>query len=156
MANNLKRFSPSARRVLSLAQEEAEYLQNGIIDTDHILTGMMREEQGAAGKILRALGANALLIQALVEHTRRSDTPRMATTSPELSDDVKHMLEAAAAEATRRSQTTIDTTHLLWGLLDQRRSAAVSLLQQLNVQPGEVRARLETAFEQGDDNSGDG
>jgi len=52
----MERFTQRARRVLSLAQEEAERLQHNYIGTEHLLLGLIREEGGVAGRVLRELG----------------------------------------------------------------------------------------------------
>jgi len=49
----MERFTQRARRVLSLAQEEAERLQHNYIGTEHLLLGLIREEGGVAGRVLR-------------------------------------------------------------------------------------------------------
>ena len=53
MSDKMQRFTQRARRVLSLAQEEAERLRHGAIGTEHLLLGLMREEGGVAGRVLR-------------------------------------------------------------------------------------------------------
>jgi hypothetical protein len=56
MVDKMERFSQRARRVLSLAHEEAERLQHDYIGTEHLLIGLVREEGGIAGRVLRELG----------------------------------------------------------------------------------------------------
>ena len=55
-SKNWERFTQRARRVLSLAQEEAERLNHSYIGSEHVLIGLLREEGGVAGKVLRELG----------------------------------------------------------------------------------------------------
>ena len=56
MADKMERFTQRARRVLSLAHEEAERLHHNYIGTEHLLLGLIREEGGVAGRVLRELG----------------------------------------------------------------------------------------------------
>ena len=66
MPNKMERFTQRARRVLSLAQEEAERLQHHQIGTEHLLLGLMREEGGVAGRVLRDLGLDLRRVEELV------------------------------------------------------------------------------------------
>ena len=67
MANKLDRFTQRARRVLAFAQEEAERLNHSYIGTEHLLLGLLREETGVAGKVLRDLNVNSERVTELVE-----------------------------------------------------------------------------------------
>jgi ATP-dependent Clp protease ATP-binding subunit ClpA len=75
MANKMERFTQRARRVLSLAQEEAERLQHNYIGTEHLLLGLMREEGGVAGRVLCDLGAEHRRVEELVERMTRATPP---------------------------------------------------------------------------------
>ena len=69
MPNKMERFTQRARRVLSLAQEEAERLQHNYIGTEHLLLGLIREEGGVAGRVLRELGLEQRRVEEL-DHRR--------------------------------------------------------------------------------------
>ena len=100
MSNKMERFTQRARRVLSLAQEEAERLQHSQIGTEHLLLGLMREDGGVAGRVLRELGLEARKVEDLV--TRAADSSdRAATEALELSAETKKVLELAVDEARR-------------------------------------------------------
>src|SRR5215216_3587204 len=81
--NKMERFTQRARRVLSLAQEEAERLQHNYIGTEHLLLGLIREEGGVAGRVLRELGLEQRRVEELVERMTRAST-RTSTLQPEL------------------------------------------------------------------------
>lgn len=70
MSDQPQKFTQDARRVLSLAQEEAEQQDHKSIDTKHLLLGLLREEQGVAGEVLRALGLDVRQVEALLRKTR--------------------------------------------------------------------------------------
>ncbi|HRF94365.1 MAG TPA: Clp protease N-terminal domain-containing protein, partial [Aggregatilineales bacterium] len=74
MANKMERFTQRARRVLGLAQEEAERLNHNYIGTEHLLLGLMREEGGVAGRVLRDLGLEPRRVEELVERLTRAST----------------------------------------------------------------------------------
>ena len=63
----MERFTQRARRVLSLAHQEAERMRHNYIGTEHLLLGLMREDGGAAGRVLRELGLDVKTVQALIE-----------------------------------------------------------------------------------------
>ena len=67
MADKMERFTQRARRVLSLAHEEAERLHHNYIGTEHLLLGLIREEGGIAGRVLRDLGVVAAVGRGLVD-----------------------------------------------------------------------------------------
>src|SRR3990167_4344642 len=63
----MERFTQRARRVLSLSQEEAERMHHAYIGTEHLLLGLLREEGGVAGRVLRELGVETKRVQEMVE-----------------------------------------------------------------------------------------
>jgi len=63
----MERFTQRARRVLSLAHQEAERMRHNYIGTEHVLLGLIREEGGVAGRVLRELGLEAERVQEIVE-----------------------------------------------------------------------------------------
>lgn len=149
---NMERIQPNARQALSYAQDEAEYLQNSAIDTEHVLVGLVREEHGIAGRVLRELGASREIVQTIVEQMSRSPMPRMSSAQPELSPGVKRMLELAVDEARRMSHHTIDTQHLLLGLLRLNRDKVLEVLRYLHIDPDIVRRRIYQEMERGEGN----
>ena len=65
--SGMERFTQRARRVLSLAHQEAERMRHSYIGTEHLLLGLIREEGGVAGRVLRELGLEAERVQEMVE-----------------------------------------------------------------------------------------
>lgn len=138
MANKMERFTQRARRVLSLAQEEAERLQHNYIGTEHLLLGLIREEGGVAGRVLRELGLDQRRVEELVERMTRATT-RTTSVQPELSPGTKRVLELAVDEARRMGHHYIGTEHLLLGLVRLTEGVAIDILKRLGVSPEEVR-----------------
>ncbi|MEP7293189.1 MAG: ATP-dependent Clp protease ATP-binding subunit [Chloroflexota bacterium] len=134
----MERFTQRARRVLSLAQEEAERLQHNYIGTEHLLLGLIREEGGVAGRVLRELGLEQRRVEELVERMTRAST-RTSTLQPELSPGTKRVLELAVDEARRMGHHYIGTEHLLLGLVRLTEGVAIDILKRLGVSPEEVR-----------------
>jgi ATP-dependent Clp protease ATP-binding subunit ClpC len=138
VADKMERFTQRARRVLSLAQEEAERLQHGQISTEHLLLGLMREDGGVAGRVLRELGLDPRRVEELV--IRLSDSGSRAPGAPlDLSAGTKKVLELAVDEARRMGHHYIGTEHLLLGLVRQQEGVAIDVLRRLGISPEEVR-----------------
>jgi ATP-dependent Clp protease ATP-binding subunit ClpC len=143
----MERFTQRARRVLSLAQEEAERLQHGQIGTEHLLLGLMREEGGVAGRVLRDLGLDPRRVEELVVRLTDSGERRSAA-SLELSIGTKKVLELAVDEARRMGHHYIGTEHLLLGLVRQQDGVAIEVLRRLGVSPEEVRRQTRRVLQE--------
>ena len=148
MPNRMERFSQRARRVLSLAQEEAERLGSQTIDTDHMLLGLMREEGGLAARVLIGLGSQLVQVQALVEDRSGEEQERVGRVAADLSADTKKSLELAVDEARRLTHDYIRTEHLLLGLLRLPNSRAANILRQLDIDAEGIRRHIMQALQQ--------
>jgi Clp amino terminal domain, pathogenicity island component len=136
--NKMERFTQRARRVLSLAQEESERLKHNYIGTEHLLLGLLREEGGVAGRVLRDLGLELHRVQDLVEELTDT-TSRFPPVPAELSPGTKRVLELAVDEARRMGHHYIGTEHLILGLVRQSDGVAIDVLKRLDIRPEEVR-----------------
>jgi len=138
-SKNWERFTQRARRVLSLAQEEAERLNHSYIGSEHVLIGLLREEGGVAGRVLRELGLDAARVQAMVERLSGGPGTRTPFTKIELSPSTKRLLELAVEEARRMGQHYISTEHLLLGLARQNGGLALDVLRKFGISPEQIR-----------------
>src|SRR5262245_55035657 len=143
----MERFTQRARRVLSLAQEEAERLRHNYIGTEHLLLGLLREEGGVAGRVLRDLGLEQRRVEELVEELTRA-TARTTNTALDLSPGTKRVLELAVDEARRMGHHYIGTEHLLLGLVRQSEGVAIDVLKRLGVSPEEVRRQTRRVLQE--------
>src|SRR5689334_20822425 len=98
MPNKIERFTQRARRVLSLAQEEAEKLKHRSIGTGHFLLGLIREDAGVAGHVLRGLHVQYEAALPIVRELAAGEERQPGSTL-DLSPDTKRLLEQAVAEA---------------------------------------------------------
>ena len=147
MPNKMERFTQRARRVLSLAQEEAERLQHYQIGTEHLLLGLMREEGGVAGRVLRDLGLDLRRVEELVTRLSTADE-RRPSSQLDLSPGTKKVLELAVDEARRMGHHYIGTEHLLLGLVRQQEGIALDVLRRLGVSPEEVRRQTSKVLQE--------
>ena len=77
-------FTPRAKKVLEFSVEEAQLLNSDAIGTEHILLGLIREEEGVAGKVLTNLGVNLVLIrEAILNFAENNDEEKEEKTSPQ-------------------------------------------------------------------------
>ena len=137
-SKNWERFTQRARKVLSLAQEEAERLSHNYIGSEHILVGLLLEDGGVAGRVLRELGLEVARVQAMVERLSGVGE-RTPFSKVELSPSTKRILELAIDEARRMGQHYISTEHLLLGLVRQNEGLAMDVMRRFGVTPDQVR-----------------
>ncbi len=137
-SKNWERFTQRARRVLSLAQEEAERLNHNYIGSEHLLIGLLREEGGVAGRVLREVGLEVSRVQAMVERMVGTGT-RTPFTKIELAPTTKRVLELAVEEARRMGQHYISTEHLLLGLARQNDGTVSDILKKFGVTAEQIR-----------------
>lgn len=145
--NKMERFTQRARRVLSLAQEEAERLRHNYIGTEHLLLGLLREEGGVAGRVLRDLGLETPRVEELVEELTRA-TARTTNTTAELSPGTKRVLELCVDEARRMGHHYIGTEHMLLGLVRQSEGVAIEVLKRFSISPEEVRRQTRRVLQE--------
>jgi len=140
MADNFDRFTKRARQALSMAQEEARRMNHGYIGTEHLLLGLIREEEGIAARVLTDLGLSTNQMRRAVE--RMVGRGERLVPGLQLSEQTKRMIELAIDEARRLGHHYIGTEHLLLALLRTQDSMAVAILESLNVNREIVRRRV--------------
>ena len=138
MADRFDKFTERARRVLTLAQEEAQRFNHNYIGTEHLLLGLVREGDGVAAKVLANLGVELNKVRSAVEFIiGRGD--RQSTGEIGLTPRAKKVIELAVDEARRLSHSYIGTEHLLLGLVREGEGIAAGVLESLGVNLERVR-----------------
>src|SRR5512139_2383702 len=99
MADKFDRFTKRARRVLTLAQEEAQRLNHNYIGTEHLLLGLVREENGVAVRVLRDLGVDPRQVRERVERTVGRGQRATFNNKLSLTPRTKRVIELAVDEA---------------------------------------------------------
>jgi len=142
MPSRFEKFSERARRVLTLAQEEAQHFNHTYIGTEHILLGLLREDEGVGAKVLANLGVGLNKARSAVEFIiGRGDKP--STGEIGLTPRAKRVIELAIDEARHLGHNYIGTEHLLLGLLREGGGVASDVLDSFGITL--ERARAETS-----------
>ncbi len=142
----MDRFTQRARRVLSLAHQEAERMRHNYIGTEHLLLGLIREEGGVAGRVLRELGLEANRVQEIVE--RLTGPGQYRGGKLDLSPGTQQVLEYAVDEARRMGHHYIGTEHLLLGLVRYGEGIALDVLRKLGVTPEQIRRQTRRVLQE--------
>ncbi len=140
MSDKLDRFTKRARRVLTLAQEEALRLNHNYIGTEHLLLGLVREENSVAVKVLKELGVEPGQVVRAVERTVGRGE-RAPFGKPSLAPRTKRVIELAVEEARMMGHHYIGTEHLLLGLVREGEGIAVNVLRGLGINLDRVRTQ---------------
>ena len=147
MGSRFEKFSERARRVLSLAQEEAQRFNHNYIGTEHILLGLVRETEGVAARVLANLGVDLNKVRSAVESIiGRGERPAQGEIG--LTPRAKKVVELAVDEARRMNHTYIGTEHLLIGLLREGEGVAAGVLESLGVTLDKVRSETHRILSQ--------
>jgi ATP-dependent Clp protease ATP-binding subunit ClpC len=139
-----ERFTDRARRVLTLAQEEARLLGHSFIGTEHILLGLMREGEGVAAEAIGSFGISLEAARAKIcEYVGSVPVSAgVSRGSPPFTPRAKKVLELSLREALQLGDHSIDTHHILLGLLREGEGVAAQALVSLGADLGVARHRV--------------
>ncbi|MGQ9491475.1 MAG: ATP-dependent Clp protease ATP-binding subunit [Anaerolineae bacterium] len=138
MSDKLERFTKHARQVLQIAQEEAVRLNHNYVGTEHLLLGLVKEENGLASRALRELGVTPADITRQVERMAPK-SPRPPFGKPTLTPRTKRVIEIAVEEAKQMGHSYIGTEHLLLGLSREGEGIAAEVLRSMGISLEAVR-----------------
>ncbi len=134
------KFTERARKVLTLAREEAQRLQHNYIGTEHLLLGLIEEGGGVAGRTLSSLGVELDAARARVEALIGKGN-QVVSGEIGLTPRAKKTIELAVDEARRMYHHYLGTEHLLLGLLREGEGVAVKVLQDMGLDVEKVGQR---------------
>lgn len=147
MADRFDKFTERARKILSLAQEEAQRLNHNYIGTEHILLALVRENDCVAARVLSNLGVELNKARSAVEFIiGRGDRAPAGETG--LTTRARKVIELAVDEARRFNHHYIGTEHLLLGLLREGEGVGASVLESLGVNLERARAEVSRVLSQ--------
>jgi ATP-dependent Clp protease ATP-binding subunit ClpC len=134
-------FTESAKRALTMAHEEAERSHHPFIGSEHLLLGVLREDEGLAAKVLNNLGVEPTTVRSAIEsvlgRNQRVIIQQIVPTSR-----VKKVIEISFVEARRMGDNYVGTEHLLLGLLIDGEGVAAHILGDLGANLEAVREQL--------------
>src|SRR5690348_8525629 len=137
-----EKFTERAKKVLTLAQEEAERSHRSYIGTEHLLLGLLRESDGLAHRVLAALGVEVANVRQIIESVIGRDE-RIVLQQIIPTSRVKKVIELSFEEARRMGHQYVGTEHLLLGLLLEGEGIAARVLNDLGVTLTRARAEIE-------------
>lgn len=134
------RFTDDSKQVLRYARTAAQRMAHNYVGTEHILLGLVLNEDGAAGQMLRDLGlTTANVTRALENIVGLGMTPDADLI---LTRKMKQAMEFAVTESKRLNRNYVGTEHILLGILQQRDSMAVQVLESMDVDPTALIERI--------------
>ena len=135
------KFTPRAEEVLRLSQEAAEEMGHGYVGSEHLLLGLIREEEGIAHRVLSEYGVTDEMVCDVLQ---RSVGKGLSGTAPSqgLTPRAKSVVELAVSEAARMGSSYIGTEHLLMGILREGGNMALRILRTMGVDPKKMYSSI--------------
>ena len=136
-----KRYTEKAKKAIMIAQEEAINLNHDYIGTEHILIGLLKEEEGVASQVLKQLGVN---VDKVVEEVERlvGKGEYQQVGEVTFTPRAKKVLELASQEASQLKNNYIGTEHILLGLIKEGSGVAVRILTDLGISLDNVYSEI--------------
>ncbi len=131
------KFTPRAEEVLRLSQEAAEDLGHGYVGSEHLLLGLIREEEGIAHRVLSEFGVTDEMVCSVLQRSVGKGVSGAAP-SQGLTPRAKSVVELAVSEASRMGSSAIGTAHLLMGLLREGGNMGLRILRTVGVDPNKM------------------
>ncbi len=136
------RYSDRAQRVILLAQKEARRLNYAHVSTEHLLLGLLREDDGLAARALKNLGVELDELRSAIERDLGQGNAPPAAQPQFTPRSKKVIMELSLAEAQTLGHAYVGTEHLLLGLIQEGECTAARLLEQAGVEGDRVRAEV--------------
>jgi len=137
-----ERFTDRARKVMALANQEAQRFNHEYVGTEHVLLGLVKEGQGVAANVLHNLSVDLKKIRLEVEKIVKSGPAMVTMGKLPQTPRAKKVIEFAIEEARNLGHNYVGTEHLLLGLLREHDGVAAQVLMNLGLKLDEVRAEV--------------
>ena len=129
-----EKYTERARKIMSLARQEAQRLNSEFIGTEHILLGVVREGGGVAAKVLQKFQADhKKIIREIEKLITPSTSPTVTLGQLPFSPRAKRVMELSAESANQLQHDVIGTEHILLGLLKEKEGIAAQVLTKMDV-----------------------
>jgi ATP-dependent Clp protease ATP-binding subunit ClpC len=137
-----ERFTDRARKVMQLANQEAQRFNHEYVGTEHVLLGLVKEGSGVAANVLKNLDVDLRKIRVEVEKIVQSGPDMVTMGKLPQTPRAKKVIEYAIEEARNLNHNYVGTEHLLLGLLREQEGVAAQVLVALNLKLEEVREEV--------------
>lgn len=138
--SHFDRFTQNAKKSLENAGLLAINMGSNYIGTEHLLLGMLKSQGSIGARLLSELGVRIDNVPVYGNHNIQTSTPSGVI---ELSETAKQTITSALRFAQQYGQPYAGTEHLLYAILSQKNSRALSILRDMNVDPSEIKSELE-------------
>jgi ATP-dependent Clp protease ATP-binding subunit ClpC len=150
-----ERFTDRARKVMQLANQEAQRFNHEYVGTEHLLLGLIKEGSGVAANVLRNLDVDLRKIRNEVEKIVQAGPEMVTMGKLPQTPRAKKVIEYAIEEARNLNHNYVGTEHLLLGLLREQEGVAAQVLMNLNLKLEEVREEVLNLLGHGMDAGGE-
>src|ERR1700734_2037257 len=150
-----ERFTDRARKVMALANQEAQRFNHEYIGTEHILLGLVKEGSGVGANVLKNLDVDLRKVRLEVEKLVKSGPDMVTMGKLPQTPRAKKVIEYAIEEARNLNHNYVGTEHLLLGLLREQEGVAAQVLMNLNLKLEEVREEVLNLLGHGMDAGGE-
>src|SRR5215211_5072745 len=137
-----ERFTDRARKVMQLANQEAQRFNHEYVGTEHVLLGLVKEGSGVAANVLKNLDVDLRKIRVEVEKIVQSGPDMVTMGKLPQTPRAKKVIEYAIEEARNLNHNYVGTEHLLLGLLREQEGVAAQVLMNLGLKLEEVREEV--------------
>src|ERR671914_565683 len=148
-----ERFTDRARKVMALANQEAQRFNHEYIGTEHILLGLVKEGSGVAANVLKNLDIDLRKIRLEVEKLVQSSPETQPIGKLPQTPRAKKVIEYSIEEARNLNHNYVGTEHLLLGLLREQEGVAAQVLMNLGLKLEDVREEVLNLLGHGMDQS---
>jgi ATP-dependent Clp protease ATP-binding subunit ClpA len=136
-----ERFTALARQAVDFAQQEAQGLRHKHIGTEHILLGLLDQQEGVAAHVLQSLDVTAVPVRAQVEHLVLSGE-ELPTGQIPFTPRVKEVFELALSEAASFGEANVGTEHLLLAIARENKGVAARILDDFDADATKIRSEM--------------
>jgi ATP-dependent Clp protease ATP-binding subunit ClpC len=136
------RFTDRARKVMQLANQEAQWLEDAYVGPEHILLGLVREGDGLAAVVLKNRKIDLSAVRMKIEKLSQNGPERMNSGRLPLTPKAKKIVRYSMEEANNRYHACVCTEHLLLGLLREPEGMVVQILWNLGLASDAVRTDI--------------
>jgi ATP-dependent Clp protease ATP-binding subunit ClpC len=145
--NHFNKFTKEAKRALIVAQEKAKDSKLSYVGTEHILIGILSQENSLGASILLNFGVSLDNVYLVLKTVGRTNVPAQASDPGGLSGFAKEIIEEAVKVAHQFNHSFVGTEHLLFSLVSQNNTAATVILENMKVSPDDIKEQILEIFE---------